>query len=258
MCSRERVQLQLVQAAMRVARDDPQVLATAGWLIGKLLPADYYLSRPEKGLGLGETRTMIEVPEETSRRAVMTYCFEGFVFDPTCGVISQPHGTQIRLRSQSAEVLQYLLDRAQQVVSRDELLQAIWPDVTVTEQSLTQCVSDIRRGLGAQGSELLRTLAKRGYILSTDVRREAAPIASVAAPASAGEPAGQPSAERRQVTVLFCEAIEQSVPATDPEDLRDALTAYHRALGGIGERYGAHFIQYPGSSAALCFGWPSP
>jgi DNA-binding winged helix-turn-helix (wHTH) protein len=65
---------------------------------------------------------MIEVPEESSRRAAMTYCFEGFVFDPICGVISQPHGIQIRLRSQSAEVLQYLLDRARQVVSRDELL----------------------------------------------------------------------------------------------------------------------------------------
>jgi adenylate cyclase len=105
--------------------------------------------------------------------AAMSYHFRGFAFDPTCGVISRPGGDEIRLRPQSTEVFQYLLDRAQRVVGREEILQTIWPDVEVTEQSITQCVSDIRRALGAGGSELLRTLPKRGYMFSTEVRREA-------------------------------------------------------------------------------------
>jgi adenylate cyclase len=105
-------------------------------------------------------------------RAAITYHFRGFAFDPTRGVISRPCGDDIRLRPQSADVLQYLLDRAQRVVGREEILQAIWPDVVVTEQSITQCISDIRRALGTVAPELLRALPKRGYILSTEVRRE--------------------------------------------------------------------------------------
>ena len=198
---------------------------------------------------------MDESPVESTRRPVTTYCFEGFVFDPTGGVISRPHGPQMRLRPQSADVLRYFLHRAQRVVSRDELLEAIWPNVEVTEQSITQCVSDIRRALGANGSALLRTLPKRGYIFATDVRHDTSAMTAIAESPPVGEPAGLSQAQRRQVTMLYCATTHQTT--TDPETLRDALAAWHRLLAEIGERYGASLIQYPGSGAALCFGWPT-
>ena len=121
---------------------------------------------------------MDEVREELPRvtLAAISYHFQGFTFDPTCGVISGPAGDGSQLRPQSAQMLQYLLDRTQRVVSREELLKAIWPGVEVTEQSITQCVSDIRRGLGDAGSGLLRTLPKRGYIFSTEVNRQASAL----------------------------------------------------------------------------------
>ena len=42
---------------------------------------------------------------------------------------------------------------------------AIWPDVFVTDDSITQCVGEIRRALGEEGVGMLRTLPKRGYLL---------------------------------------------------------------------------------------------
>jgi adenylate cyclase len=53
---------------------------------------------------------------------------------------------EIRLRPKSFEVLRYLAERAGQAVTKDELIAAIWPNVTVTEESLTRCISDMTSG----------------------------------------------------------------------------------------------------------------
>ena len=54
---------------------------------------------------------------------------------------------------------------------------AVWPDVTVTDESLTQCVHDLRRALGAHGAGLLRTVPRRGYVL--DIAGMPSPAAQV-------------------------------------------------------------------------------
>jgi len=73
-------------------------------------------------------------------------------------------GARIDLRHRSFAVLRYLAANAGRVVTKDELLAAIWPGLTVTEDSLTQCVSEIRRALGDAGRDLIRTVPRRGYI----------------------------------------------------------------------------------------------
>ena len=45
------------------------------------------------------------------------------------------------------------------LISKDELLQAVWPGVVVTENSLVQCVTELRRELGANGVRSKRSLA---------------------------------------------------------------------------------------------------
>ena len=57
-------------------------------------------------------------------------------------------GTRIELRNRSFGVLRHLATNAGRVVTKDELLEVNWPGVTVTEDSLTQCISEIRRALG--------------------------------------------------------------------------------------------------------------
>ncbi len=75
-------------------------------------------------------------------------------------------GARIDLRNRSFGVLRHLATNAGRVVSKDELLAANWPGVTVTEDSLTQCISEIRRLLGETGRDLIRTVPRRGYMIA--------------------------------------------------------------------------------------------
>jgi TolB-like protein len=74
-------------------------------------------------------------------------------------------GARIDLRNRSFGVLRHLATSAGRVVSKEELLATNWPGLKVTEDSLTQCISEIRRVLGGSGRELIRTVARRGYMI---------------------------------------------------------------------------------------------
>jgi DNA-binding winged helix-turn-helix (wHTH) protein len=69
------------------------------------------------------------------------------------------------LRAKSLTVLWYLLERAGQVVTKEELLQAVWPGLAVSEGVLTVCISELRRVLGdeAQAPQYIETVHRRGY-----------------------------------------------------------------------------------------------
>ncbi len=75
-----------------------------------------------------------------------------------------PDGAEVSLRPKTAQLLLYLIERGGQVVARDDLIEAIWPALFVTDDSITQCVGEIRRALGPDAA-LLRTLPRRGYLL---------------------------------------------------------------------------------------------
>jgi adenylate cyclase len=79
---------------------------------------------------------------------------------------------QIRLRPKSFEVLRYLAERAGQAVTKDELIAAIWPKVTVSDESLTRCISDIRLAIGDHAQHIIKTLPKRGYLLEGPVSHD--------------------------------------------------------------------------------------
>jgi DNA-binding winged helix-turn-helix (wHTH) protein/tetratricopeptide (TPR) repeat protein len=74
-------------------------------------------------------------------------------------------GLEIRLRPKTFAVLRHLAERPGRLVTKDELLAAIWPDVEVGEEALTVCVNEIRRALGdgARAPRFVETLHRRGY-----------------------------------------------------------------------------------------------
>lgn len=78
-----------------------------------------------------------------------------------------------RVEPKAAEVLVFMAQRAGQVVSRDELLTAVWPGVVVGDDALTQAVIKLRKALGddAKRPAYIETLAKRGYRLIAPVGR---------------------------------------------------------------------------------------
>jgi adenylate cyclase len=92
--------------------------------------------------------------------------FAGFELDTDKGLLSRD-GKAVDLRPKSYALLRYLVQNPGRVLSKDELLDAVWNDVTVTEDSLTQCIRDIRLALGDAGQSLIRTLPRRGYVLET-------------------------------------------------------------------------------------------
>ena len=72
-------------------------------------------------------------------------------------------GTPQRLQPQTWALLDYLLERADRVVTKEELLASLWAGTRVTEGSLQRAVSLARAALGERGHELLRTFPKHGY-----------------------------------------------------------------------------------------------
>ncbi|MBX3634816.1 MAG: winged helix-turn-helix domain-containing protein [Rubrivivax sp.] len=94
--------------------------------------------------------------------------------DLAAGELLDAEGRPAALRRQALELLCVLGRRAGEVVSKDELMDAVWGELVVGETSLAQAVADIRRALGDSGHRLLRNVARRGYRLVPDDEAEAA------------------------------------------------------------------------------------
>lgn len=89
--------------------------------------------------------------------------FAGFTLDLARGRLLGDKG-DVPLRPKSFAFLSYLARNAGRVVSKDELLSEVWPEVIVTEDSLTRCVHELRKALGPTGLAVLRTVPRRGYL----------------------------------------------------------------------------------------------
>src|SRR5690606_18378956 len=97
------------------------------------------------------------------------------VLDLERGTLTRGGGV-VPVRAKTFALLVHLAERRGAVVSKDELLAAVWPGVIVSEDSLTQCVRDLRRALGDTDQRWLRTVSRRGYMLAAadDLRQEGA------------------------------------------------------------------------------------
>jgi len=72
-------------------------------------------------------------------------------------------GNAVQLRGQTAEVLAYLLRRRGEVVSKAALFETVWAGTSVTDDSLVQCISEIRRALKDRDHAIIQTSFKKGY-----------------------------------------------------------------------------------------------
>jgi len=113
----------------------------------------------------------------------------GFVLDLNRGELLTRHDHLVGLRKQALDVLLVLGARAGQVVTKDELMSRVWPDVVVGEGSLVQAIADIRRVLGDTGHRVIRNVARRGYMLVPEEPLTPQTVAAVTAPPFASEEA---------------------------------------------------------------------
>jgi DNA-binding winged helix-turn-helix (wHTH) protein len=96
------------------------------------------------------------------------YRFGEFVLDLDNGFLRR-NGQDVPLRPKSFEVLTYLVVHQGRLVAKNELVEAVWPDTAVTDNSLSQCLFEIRRALEDDAQSAIRTVARRGYVFDMPV-----------------------------------------------------------------------------------------
>jgi TolB-like protein len=76
---------------------------------------------------------------------------------------------EIGLRPKTFQVLCYLAENAGRLVSKQEFYDAVWPNVVVSDDSLVQCIGELRHNLGDDDHHLIKTVSRRGYLLDTRI-----------------------------------------------------------------------------------------
>src|ERR1700751_3772323 len=94
--------------------------------------------------------------------------FDRFALDLVRGCL-RAGDQEIDLRPKTFEVLCYLAENAGRLVSKQELFEAVWPNVTVSDDSLVQCIRELRQKLNDDDRRLIKTVARRGYLLEASV-----------------------------------------------------------------------------------------
>jgi formylglycine-generating enzyme required for sulfatase activity len=94
--------------------------------------------------------------------------FDRFALDLTRGSL-RVGDREIDLPPKPFAVLRCLATNAGRLVSKQELLDAVWPNISVSDDSLVQSIREIREKLGDDSHRLIKTVPRRGYLLDCDV-----------------------------------------------------------------------------------------
>jgi TolB-like protein len=142
-------------------------------------------------------------------------------------------GVVLPLRPKSFDVLVYLAQNPGRLIPKAELIDNVWQNVIVTENSLVQCIKEIREALQDEGQKAIETVSKRGYLFASPVVNidgHDAELAGAAVPDPAsGERRALPLPDRPSIAVLPFDNMSGD-PAQDyfadgmSEDLITALS----------------------------------
>jgi class 3 adenylate cyclase len=199
--------------------------------------------------------------------------FADFRLDPVNACLWR--GTQpIALTPKAFDVLHYLVTHPDRLVSKEELLDAVWPETAVSDAVVRIAIGEVRRALGdtAQAPQFIATIHRRGYRFVASVVEyiEAVPGSTGAPPLATPDtpyhhevvpltPAlPPPEAERRHLTVLFCDLVGSTALTgrLDPEDYREIVRAYHQVCAAVLQRFDGYLAQYLGDGVLGYFGYP--
>ncbi|MGX5840435.1 rhodanese-like domain-containing protein [Mesorhizobium sp. ArgA1] len=95
----------------------------------------------------------------------IAFAINGVTVDLDNELLTDASGTTVGLRRQCFAVLRHLSRNADKLVTKEELAAAIWPGIAVTDDSLVQCIHEIRYAIRDEGHTVLKTVRKRGYRL---------------------------------------------------------------------------------------------
>src|SRR5262245_12358707 len=162
--------------------------------------------------------------------------FAGFQFNvPTRELLRVENGgvlTPISLGLRAADLLLLFLNRPGELITKNEIMDAVWPDLAVEESNLTVQISSLRRVLdgGREGASCIQTVAGRGYRFTVPVKDVAG--SEMCLPAGR---AGTPQANAASPLVQELGATPHSVAATSSQ--QSAMAAVQATVGHRGARY---------------------
>jgi DNA-binding winged helix-turn-helix (wHTH) protein len=94
----------------------------------------------------------------------MQYVFGNYALDTERYELRRA-GTRVKLQPKVFEVLTYLIEHRERLVSKQELLEQLWPQQFVGETTLSSCIRAVRRAVGdtGQAQRVIQTLHGRGF-----------------------------------------------------------------------------------------------
>src|ERR1700758_1233903 len=101
------------------------------------------------------------------------YHFADFVLEPGRAALLRA-GEEIKLRPKVFDALRYLVENRGRIVPKQELIENLWPEAFVTDDSLVQCMVELRRALDDRSQEILKTVPRRGYMFTAAVTVQSA------------------------------------------------------------------------------------
>ena len=194
----------------------------------------------------------------------MLFSFEDYVLDTDRRELRRGRAV-IAVQPQVFDLLEYLISNRERVVTKDDILDAIWGGRIVSESALTTRINAARTALGDNGEDqrLIRTLPRKG-IRFVGVAREARESPDTNAVPVTEEPVvprqERPAIDaRHQLTVASCELLHGAdIARMDPEDLRDIMQAYHNCVVETSRRHdGFVAARSLANPVLICFGFPA-
>jgi len=220
------------------------------------------------------------------------YVFEDCSLDPDRRELRRA-ANFVAVEPQVFDVLVHLIRHRDRVVSRDDLLAAVWGGRIVSESTLSSRINSARSAIGDSGDQqrFIRTIARKGFRFVGEVREkqpscEAGADMANAPPDDTKAPiwpkwlsrrdrrnrpvwtrftgllkrhaAPPASPERRQLTIMVCSMAGSTALSMrlDPEDLRKVIAVYHECLRQVAERHGGFVARYMADGALVYFGYP--
>jgi DNA-binding winged helix-turn-helix (wHTH) protein/tetratricopeptide (TPR) repeat protein len=133
----------------------------------------------------------------------MVLRFGGFELDRQRAELRGPDGEAIKLRPKTLSMLVLFAANAGRVLSKQELMEAVWPNVHVGDDSLFQCIREIRTALGDDLRQVIKLVSGRGYLFEAEVSLEPAGTAQAPLPVSVSPAAASVTAEPATPWRLF-------------------------------------------------------
>jgi len=180
-------------------------------------------------------------------------------------------GIPLHIEPKAFDLLLYLIEHHDQVVTKEDLHAHLWPDQFVSDSALTYYISGARRAVGDSGrsQRVIKTIYSRGYsfvapLKATTEPGSAAPETPIDTepPEAAVEPAvfqpNPPLQGRRQVTVLWGHIVVTSASSTllDPEERYEIIHHVQTVCGDVLHQFDGYLDQYLSHGFFGFFGLP--